>query len=83
MIDRDFAFLKECPELKPLLDRLLKRYKLHGYDDVYVLIDMIFRLGMARGAEKAVLKVAEQLKGDRTDVIDQQSRQVRQDGEHS
>lgn len=57
MDDHDFMFVRECPQLKPLLDKLLKRYKVHGYDDIYVMIEVIYRAGVSNGVDKALTEL--------------------------
>jgi hypothetical protein len=57
MDDRDFMFVRECPQLKPLLDKLLRRYKVHGYDDIYVVIDVIYRAGVSSGVDRALTEL--------------------------
>lgn len=61
MNDQDFRFVRECLELKPLLEKLLKRYKIHGYDDIYVAIEVVYRAGLTRGVDQALTSLG--LKG--------------------
>lgn len=62
MMDRnDFMFIKDFPHMEPLVRKLLKRYAAFHYDDIWVVIDIIYRCGYGLGHKNGVKATLEQL----------------------